>query len=262
MRNQFVGDVNDFGKYGLVRYLCGVTGSAMDDDQKLKLGVVWYFQNGKTAKGGGNVGYLEEKNRVAYRDCDPKLWDTLGELVRGNQRYIARVEEADILPAAGRFYREISEYSGKPNNKPSEEDKRKEAVRDWLTGAEKFVQGADIILLDPDHRINLSNDPPKISANGPLYAYLDEIEAFWENEHSLVIYHQTGGEAPLDKACDTGSRLQDRLGVKPITLRFVRGGFTLVFFVIPQPQHQGIIRARIDEMLTGPWGKHFEEVCL
>lgn len=260
MRNQFVGDVNDFGKYGLVRYLCGVTGSAMDDDQKFTLGVVWYFQNGRTAKGGGNVGYLEEKNRVAYRDCDPGLLDVLGKLVHGDQRYIARVEEADILPAAGRFYREISEYSGMPNTKPSERDKRKEAVRDWLTGAEKFVRGADIVLLDPDHQINLGNDPPKISANGPLYAYLDEIKAFWDNGHSLVIYHQTGGEDPRGKVRGVSDVLHDILGAEPITLRFVRGGFTLVFFVIPQPHHRPQIEARIKRMLAGPWGQHFTEV--
>lgn len=260
MRNQFVGDVNDFGKYGLVRYLCGVTGSEMEDDQKLTLGVVWYFQHGRVARGGDKIDYLEERNRAAYRDCDPKLWDTLGELVRDNQRYIARVEESDILPAAGRFYREISEYSGKPNNKPSEESKRKGAVQDWLTGAEKFVQGADIVLLDPDHRINLSNDPPKTSANGPLYAYPEEIEAFWKNRHSLVIYHQTGGEDPQGKVRGVGDVLHDILGAEPITLRFVRGGFTLVFFVIPQPRHRKIIRARIDEMLTRCWGKHFKEI--
>lgn len=58
-----------------------------------------------------------------------------------------------------------------------------------------------------------------------------------------------------------GSVLHDILGVKPIMLRFIRGGFTLVFFVIPQPKHQRIVEARVKEMLAGLWGNHFEQVC-
>ena len=53
MQDQYVGDIGDFGKYGLLRHLTGMR----DDDASgdaLSLGVIWYlFPNG-----GNNDGKI------------------------------------------------------------------------------------------------------------------------------------------------------------------------------------------------------------
>ena len=42
MQDQYVGDIGDFGKYGLLRHLTGMRGDAAPEDA-LRLGVVWYL---------------------------------------------------------------------------------------------------------------------------------------------------------------------------------------------------------------------------
>lgn len=41
MQDRYVADVGDFGKYGLLCYLAGITCDSNED--KLKLGVIWYL---------------------------------------------------------------------------------------------------------------------------------------------------------------------------------------------------------------------------
>jgi hypothetical protein len=50
MQHRYFGDVGDFGKYGLLRILSG-----LDDEQKLKLGVV-YVMMGKVGNGLPRIG--------------------------------------------------------------------------------------------------------------------------------------------------------------------------------------------------------------
>ncbi len=45
MQNRYVGDVGDFGKYGLLRYLVGVRSSTSVADS-LRLRVIWYLHPG------------------------------------------------------------------------------------------------------------------------------------------------------------------------------------------------------------------------
>ena len=56
MKNSYVGDIGDFGKYGLLRHLCGVTGKGTDGDP-LRLGVVWYLNEGQ------GTDYLTDKSK-------------------------------------------------------------------------------------------------------------------------------------------------------------------------------------------------------
>ena len=78
MQNRYVGDVGDFGKYGLLRALCRPSGA---ENRPLRLGVVWYLTTDETHNNDGrHIGYLEPtpKNLRDFRACDPDLYDTLG----------------------------------------------------------------------------------------------------------------------------------------------------------------------------------------
>ena len=52
MQNRYVGDLGDFGKYGLLRALC-VPGDALGGPE-LSLGIVWYLVPDETRTGDGN----------------------------------------------------------------------------------------------------------------------------------------------------------------------------------------------------------------
>ena len=255
MRDQFVGDVGDFGKYGLLRRLIGLT----DPDTPtpdLTLGVVWYYRRNVAGEDGKFVQYLklDYYDRARYERCDPELWSILGDLVCNGKRFVCCVEQSATLPEGTRYFRDLLSFEGVPSGK-----RRQQHRSDWLQRALHATEGADIVFLDPDNNIRL-DERYKYDENGPKYAYLDEIRAFWERGQSVVVYHQLNrnrtAEAQITEMSDCLSGVS---GVDPIPMWF-RRGTSRVFFVIPQDEHRDQIETRITEMLEGPWGQHFTDV--
>ena len=90
MQNQYVGDIGDFGKYGLLRHLTGMRGDAAPEDA-LRLGVVWYLfpdeapkdPNKPDNRDGSLTGYLCDRrdNHEKFRNCDTDLYDALHKIV-------------------------------------------------------------------------------------------------------------------------------------------------------------------------------------
>ncbi len=248
MRDQFVGDVGDFGKYGLLRRLT---------EPDLTLGVVWYYRKDEPEIGHGDLtrySCLNYHDRDKYETCDPELWRILGELVRNGKRFVRCVEQSPILPAGTQYFRDLLSFDGVPAGK-----QRRQHRSDWLRDALSATEGADIVFLDPDNNIRLDENG-KFGKDGPKYAYLDEIKAFWERGQTVVVYHHTNFNGTVDSQIrETAERLRLELGAEPISLRW-RSFQTRAFFVIPQERHRERIEARIREMLTGPWKEHFTEV--
>ena len=65
MKNQYVGDVGDYGKYGLLRFLAG---------RGIRIGVNWYLTKNDGSSDGRFTAYLEKSDD---RSCDPELFDDL-----------------------------------------------------------------------------------------------------------------------------------------------------------------------------------------
>ena len=105
MRNQFVADIGDFGKYGLLRSLCGINGSTVTISD-IRLGVIWYTHPDiPGATGGRHIDYLcPSGDHKTHRECDPDLWEALRGLVP-DHRQICRVERLGILPADTLYFR-------------------------------------------------------------------------------------------------------------------------------------------------------------
>jgi hypothetical protein len=75
VQDRYTSDVGDFGKYGLLRALCG-----MHDDPSLRLGVVWYLVPESHNDDGKHTRYLQvDKGGLGY--CDRELYDGLRRLV-------------------------------------------------------------------------------------------------------------------------------------------------------------------------------------
>lgn len=106
MQDRYTGDVGDFGKYGLLKTLCG-------DD--LSLDVIWYlFPDERGSGDGSHVRYLEPTpdNLRRFRDCDPDLYHTLRGMVRDGARSVRSVRERLVLPPGSVFYEEILSFGG------------------------------------------------------------------------------------------------------------------------------------------------------
>ena len=136
----------------------------------------------------------------------------------------------------------------------------REIVRErWFTGALDATRGLNIVYLDPD--TGLAPDAKKFHQDGPKYAYLDDLRAFWKRGQSLMIYQQQARRnlGDLIGRVTADLRRGGLDGAEPIPLRFSEGT-SRVFFVLPQPEHRERIEARIGRMLGTPWRQHFERV--
>ena len=250
MQNRYVADVGDFAKFGLLRYLSGVTNP--EGGESLRVGLLWYMHHDERHNTHGrHITYLKptEQNRRDYGDLDPELWHTLAHLLSQGDRCVHCTEEAGLLTEETQYYSAPLRYS--PGMRPN---MRRAIRQNWLDGALRATTDADVVCVDPDNGIGRQDQMYRQS--GPKFAYMSDLEALWERGQSLVIYQQMvmdkkGPQMVREKA----DQLEDALGVRPIPLWFNRGT-ARVFFVVPQEGHQKLIGERVGWFLER-WGQHF-----
>jgi hypothetical protein len=182
VQDRYGGDVGDFGKYGLLRALCA-------DD--LSLGVVWYLVPDEEGTGdGGQVGFLDRtpRNLRRFRDCDPPLYDTLGEIVEDGDRNVRAVRERGVLPEGTVFYEEVLTFAGMPFAGKAARERRLDHRRAWAWDAVPTTRGCDLVFADPDNGLEIEGMKPH-NKKGPKYAYFDELVPYVDRGQSLVVYH-------------------------------------------------------------------------
>ncbi|MYC33238.1 MAG: hypothetical protein F4X64_08685 [Chloroflexi bacterium] len=248
MQDQFVGDIGDFAKFSLLRWLCGLT-DLNRPEPKLKLGVVWYYNN-HPRKGGNHTCY------PACRDADPELYDTLQGLLCPSRRNVRCLQKSGVLPEGTRFFREEMTY---PPQKPQREA--------WLGRAVEKMQKDRLVYLDPD--TGLAPESMKDKAHtkeGSHYAYKADVAKFWKQGHSLVIYQdatQGGNNKP-----ETIHRKMEEIRAATdntadvVALRWNMAGSGRVFLVAAQQKHRDALLNRIDRLPSSMKAGCFERVLL
>ena len=89
MQDRYIGDVGDYGKFGLLRALCGYSAKKPN----LKLSIIWYHTVPEDKKSSINDGkhrsYIYKPQQ--YRGCDPELFGKMENLQDKKQRRFVRV---------------------------------------------------------------------------------------------------------------------------------------------------------------------------
>src|SRR5437764_94564 len=94
VKRQYLGDVNDYRKYALLRHFA--------DGGRVKIGVCWMLTCDDQGSDGEKTGYLRDPQK--WRAHDPELFDLLEGLVHGGEeRLLGRVESSGIIPGATYF---------------------------------------------------------------------------------------------------------------------------------------------------------------
>ena len=138
MRDNFVGDWGDFGKYSLLRALTGLCSEQSSED-RLSLGVVWYVPDGKTIARtrpghGQDLGYLfDERMQEELSSCDEALLDVLKDLAC-HQRTLCAVGRRGIIGPGDRFHHHSIPC-------PDDRDEREVERTRWLQAALAHVRG-------------------------------------------------------------------------------------------------------------------------
>jgi hypothetical protein len=163
VKHQYVGDVNDYLKYGLLRTLT-------DRGRKSSF-IAWLLTPDDDGPDGRRLGYLESPS--LWRARDPELFDSLRTAVRAGARSVGAIETAGVLPAA-RFFSEVV---------PQHEQHRRRQFEKMLS----LAAGSELVFFDPDNGLEVSSCPPG-RKDSPKYLLWRELADTYLAGHSVLVY--------------------------------------------------------------------------
>lgn len=164
MKDQYVGDINDYRKYALLR--------ALSSGGANRIGVCWMLSPSDGRTDGGKLAYLQQPER--HRHIDPELFDILAHAAaEPDRRRLATIENSETIPSAV-YHNDL--------------------LPDELVDRQAFMgrcayefRDVDLIFFDPDNGLEVSS-LPKGRKNSSKYLYLDEVAAFYASGKSMLIY--------------------------------------------------------------------------
>lgn len=243
MQDKFVGDVGDFGKYGLLRTLAGKEPKAKPG---YRLGVVWYFGDDGDPH-DADLAYLSKPNE--FRRHDEALFDALMDMATSERRTVAEVERQRLLGRQRFLGRNAVFFS---DRLPGREGRDQ-----WLAAAVDRTSKTHIVLLDPDKSLATARMEAKVERSLE-HAYLNEVRPFVRRGQTVVIY-LSFGRNPGDKRRKQIRRWHDecltKLGLDEhpqIVTTSKRA-----FIILPATNHVEHVDDRLDTLVQR-WGEHFK----
>ena len=162
MQDNYVGDIGDYGKYGLLR---NVTATG------LRLAVNWYrvipTRPGKQ-EDGKYTSYLDKPE--IYRHYDPELFDCLANIVHRQKRSIEEIEASGVLTAA--FFSDALVPANRSH---------------WHQAALASTIGTDIVFLDPDNGLETAKMHERRSAK-EKHTTWQEVKDYYDRGQSVILY--------------------------------------------------------------------------
>jgi hypothetical protein len=252
VQDRYAGDLGDYLKFGLLRWLAppGVPTSP-------RLGVVWYRTADETHNDDGKfIAYLKPGHPSSgrLRELDPDLYDRLARVV-ATERSTAGLAAAGLLDARTCFFGDLLDFSDLPVTAQAARQARR---RSWLQRAMAATIGCDLIFADPDNGIRIAAHlVPAHRTKAVKYAYLDELAAFAGRGQSLVVYHHADRTAAIEE--QARRRLHDIArdvpAVKPVAAVRASRGTTRLFLVATAASRAVYLTDRLAALTASPWDK-------
>jgi hypothetical protein len=251
MQDRYAGDLGDFLKLGLLRWLVAPSFDAPPH----RLGVIWYLAPDESHNADGkHVAYLDPQSAAGQqlRPLDPDLYDRLAAMVAGGVRSVAQLETFGVLPAGSRTFGEVLQFGDLVSSSRSARIDRRRA---WMCGALRATQDCSVVFVDPDNGLRRSDHSmPSHRSKSEKHAYLDELRAFVDRGQSLVAYHHADRSATVPIQAER--RMADaaeELGVEPLAAIRASRGTTRLFLVVPAPAHRDHLKARLHDLEQSHW---------
>jgi hypothetical protein len=244
MQDHYVGDVGDFGKYGLLSKVLEYGGD------EVRLGVNWYYFEAPKPKNGdgGYMGYLcpENKNWEKFERCFPEIYDDLKKIVYSKKRKIEKIEENAVVGDGVVYYR-------KPVNKPVRHHTlRTEKREKWFADSLEYLKKADIIFLDPDNGIQ-TDSLKKSHKKAGKYFFRDECREYFAQGKSLILYHHRNRKPEKDYNADI-LRLHEAIdGSATMSILRFRRYSVRDYIIVAQPEHAELFGRVVRELTAPPY---------
>lgn len=248
MKNQYFGDVGDFGKYGL---LSALSSSGM------KLGVNWYLTNNDTKTDGKFIEYLHKPEFV---DSDAELADFLKLCIDLGKRNVSEIRSFKRFNGF-EFHDDILELKHIKALSEAGRRKRAAARTKWFEDSLVRLSSCNLIFCDPDNGIE-PKAMSKIGIDSVKYVMIDEIKIMIENGHSLVIYNhrdRSTEESYISRFKEIENQLSNDITLRVIRFNRYSARDYLVFM---QENHKNQLNEQIDQFLSNQkWKRHFKEIA-
>ena len=248
MQNRYVGDVGDFGKYALLRKLCGP-----DTSRPVRLCVVWcLFPDEQFGNDGKHVSYL---GNPTFAQLDAELHAALASIVSAARRNISSIRECGLLPSTTRFFAEPISTSDIIAADRRERVRQRDA---WLRACLRYTAACELVFFDPDNGLEIAS-VPKHHPRAGKYVYWEELARFWQRGNSLLVYHHLNRTAAAaQQVRELTSRFTTEFrGAVVVPLVFRRGS-SRVFWLIHHGDDLGLeLERRAADLLSSEWSQHF-----
>ena len=235
MKNQYVGDIGDFGKYALLRAFI---------DAGIKVGVNWYLTENDGSSDGKFTDYLNKGDLKRYH---PEIFDKLSGIAFSDCKTIHDVETAGILPNT-LFYCKLLKPTGNPTERKISRDL-------WFQESLQTLAGAQLIFMDPDNGLLVDKDASMLGAE--KYILPEEVEKYYLAGHNVVYYCHKGRRQESTWRSYI-SLMFDRIPeARPAVLTYHKGSQRSYIFVI-HPENFVKYRRVIDGFISR-WHRLFSE---
>jgi len=294
VQDRYAGDIGDFGKYGLLRYICSVENGI----SSLKLGVNWYLvPDGGNVGDGGFTEYLQDDLYPSFsklKICNPQLYETLKNIVfpgkedkhlvlQGEKerktcphegcpgkkstvecltrRCTYKIEHRDVLPEDTVYYNRKLNF---PVNSTAGE--RKALRADWVDEGFEKLKSCDIVFFDPDNGFQVLSSG-RHGQEGVKYVFDDEVAGYYKRGQSIIIYQHRSREPEeiyIERIKSSLHAITNQESAGALRLRYNRGT-ARDFILLPnrsKPWHREAIERRIGEMLGTEWKWHFKKLFI
>lgn len=236
MKNQYLGDVGDYGKYGMLRFFAR---------NNIRIAVNWYLTPDDGSTDGKHITYL---NNNAMRRYDEKLFDLLAAMVRAGDRNVITFEEQDAISGAT-YYHQLLHDEGKSRSDKS-------AYRDgWHKAALEASKDAELVFLDPDN--GACEKEAVNTKNSIKYCYADEIADYYERGQN-VVYYCSKGRRTYEQWEDTKALMKRRLQDARIAIITFHKGTQRSYVFVLHKENFRIYTELIKKFLRA-WPKVFSE---
>lgn len=231
MKNKYFGDIGDYGKYGLLRFLA---------KSNVKIGVNWYLTEDDNSNDGRHTDYL---NDLRFRHLDADLFDCLKDMVDSGVRDIKQFEKKDMIPNA--VY-----YSKILDSKMTDVARRKEYRQNWHEQAMETLKDAELVFMDPDDGLVKEN---RYGTGSEKKVIPQEIMDYYDRGQDIIYYHHRGQYTKSDNWTRIlgimGSYIDD---VKLIPIIYHRVQQRAYVFVLHEKSYEKY-RNLIDAFLDSNW---------
>lgn len=234
MKNQYVGDIGDYGKYGMLRYLAS---------KGMKIGINWYLCPDDGRTDGNHTEYLSDERMRVY---DAAAYDALKKIAFREDKTVQLVENSGILDGMS-FYNRMLDLDS------VHWSQRAEKRNAWHQEALNALLDANLVFADPDNSLSVTKKPTQKGAE--KFILPDEIMDYYNRGQDVVYYHHRSRK---NEKCwmEEKTQIQRFLpDARLMAVSFHRWSCRVYIFVVHENKAE-LYNNAIKDFMSSSWGMH------